>query len=88
VARLQERQHAQRQEQEDAETESGEVTIEVPRDRQGTFEPQIIEKHQTRFEGFDTKIISMYTLGMPCGIFKAICTRCMAWTSAPRRSPK
>ena len=45
-------------------TESGEVTIEVPRDRQGTFEPQIIEKHQTRFEGFDAKIISMYALGM------------------------
>jgi len=45
-------------------TESGEVTIEVPRDRQGTFEPRIIEKHQTRFEGFDAKIISMYALGM------------------------
>ncbi|MDQ6676941.1 MAG: IS256 family transposase [Acidobacteriota bacterium] len=45
-------------------TESGEVTIAVPRDRQGTFEPQIIEKHQTRFEGFDAKIISMYALGM------------------------
>jgi putative transposase len=45
-------------------TESGEVTIEVPRDRQGTFEPQIIGKHQTRFEGFDAKIISMYALGM------------------------
>ncbi len=45
-------------------TESGEVTIDVPRDRQGTFEPQIVEKHQTRFEGFDAKIISMYALGM------------------------
>jgi len=45
-------------------TESGDVTIEVPRDRQGTYEPQIIEKHQTRFEGFDAKIISMYALGM------------------------
>jgi len=45
-------------------SESGEVTIEVPRDRQGTFEPQIIEKHQTRFEGFDAKIISMYARGM------------------------
>ena len=40
-------------------TESGDVTIEVPRDRQGTYEPKIIEKHQTRFEGFDAKIISM-----------------------------
>ena len=44
--------------------ESGEVTIEVPRDRNGTFEPQLIGKHQTRFEGFDDKILSMYALGM------------------------
>jgi putative transposase len=44
--------------------ESGEMTIEVPRDRNGTFEPKLIEKHQTRFEGFDTKILSMYALGM------------------------
>ncbi len=52
-------------------TESGAVTIEVPRDRLGTFEPQIIEKHKTRFEGFDAKIISD-ALGMT--IFR-ICAR-------------
>lgn len=44
--------------------ESGEITIEVPRDRKGTFEPQIVEKHQTRFEGLDAKILSMYARGM------------------------
>jgi putative transposase len=44
--------------------EAGEVTIDVPRDRNGTFEPKLIEKHQTRFEGFDAKILSMYALGM------------------------
>jgi putative transposase len=44
--------------------EAGEMTIEVPRDRNGTFEPKLIEKHQTRFEGFDAKILSMYALGM------------------------
>jgi putative transposase len=44
--------------------EAGEMTIEVPRDRNGTFEPQLIEKHQTRFEGFDGKILSMYARGM------------------------
>src|ERR1700729_93580 len=44
--------------------EAGEDTIEVPRDRNGTFEPQLIEKHQTRFTGFDAKILSMYALGM------------------------
>jgi putative transposase len=37
----------------------GEITIEVPRDRNGTFEPQIVKKHQTRFDGFDDKILSM-----------------------------
>jgi putative transposase len=44
--------------------ESGEMTIEVPRDHNSTFEPQFIEKHQTRFEGFDAKILSMYARGM------------------------
>jgi putative transposase len=44
--------------------EAGEMVIEVPRDRNGTFEPQLIEKHQTRLEGFDAKILSMYALGM------------------------
>jgi putative transposase len=43
---------------------NGEVTIEVPRDRNGSFEPQIVKKHQTRFDGFDDKILSMYARGM------------------------
>jgi putative transposase len=42
----------------------GEMPIEVPRDRNGNFNPQIIPKHQTRFSGFDDKIISMYARGM------------------------
>ena len=42
----------------------GTLPLEVPRDRNGTFEPQIIEKHQTRFKGFDKQIISMYARGM------------------------
>jgi putative transposase len=42
----------------------GEIPIEVPRDRNGAFNPQIIPKHQTRFSGFDDKIISMYARGM------------------------
>ena len=42
----------------------GEAVIEVPRDRNGSFEPQILPKHQTRFDGFDDKIISMYARGM------------------------
>jgi putative transposase len=37
----------------------GEVEIEVPRDRQGNFEPKIAPRHQRRFNGFDDKILSM-----------------------------
>ncbi len=44
--------------------EFGELPIEIPRDREGSFEPQIISKHQTRWVGFDDKIISLYTRGM------------------------
>ncbi len=42
----------------------GEVEIAVPRDRNGSFEPQIVAKHQRRFTGFDDKILSMYARGM------------------------
>jgi len=42
----------------------GEIDLETPRDRNGTFEPKIVEKHQTRFTGFDDKILSMYARGM------------------------
>jgi len=44
--------------------EFGELPIEVPRDRHGTFEPQLIPKHQTRWTGFDDKVISLYARGM------------------------
>lgn len=37
----------------------GEIEIDVPRDREGEFEPQIVGKHQRRFDGFDDKILSM-----------------------------
>ena len=45
-------------------TEDGEVAIEVPRDRAGTFEPRLIPKGQTRFDGFDDKIVSLYARGL------------------------
>lgn len=45
-------------------TGTGKVEIEVPRDRQGTFDPQLIAKDQRRCPGFDDKIISMYARGM------------------------
>lgn len=45
-------------------TQQGEVTIEVPRDREGSFAPQIVPKHQREFDGFDDQILSMYARGM------------------------
>lgn len=45
-------------------TEGGRIEIEVPRDRAGSFDPQLIAKYQRRFPGFDDKIISMYARGM------------------------
>jgi len=45
-------------------TETGQVDLDIPRDRRGTFEPQLIARYQRRFPGFDDKIISMYARGM------------------------
>jgi putative transposase len=44
--------------------EQGHIELDVPRDRQGTFEPQLVKKGQTRLEGFDEKILTMYARGM------------------------
>jgi len=45
-------------------SEQGEMEVAVPRDRQGSFEPQLVRKHQTRWDGLDEKIISLYARGM------------------------
>jgi putative transposase len=45
-------------------TKLGKITIEVPRDRDGTFEPLLIPKHSRRFTGFDDSIIALYARGM------------------------
>lgn len=45
-------------------TDQGEVEIEVPRDREGTFEPQLVKKRQTHFTGFDERILALYARGM------------------------
>jgi len=45
-------------------TDDGPLGIEVPRDREGTFEPQLIPKHERRFTGFDDKILALYARGM------------------------
>ncbi|EIV8626384.1 IS256 family transposase [Vibrio parahaemolyticus] len=45
-------------------TDDGEVDIDVPRDRDASFEPQLVRKHQTRFQSMDDKILSLYAKGM------------------------
>lgn len=45
-------------------TEDSEVEVQVPRDRNGEFEPQLIAKHQRRWDGFDETILALYARGM------------------------
>ena len=45
-------------------TEHGQVGIDAPRDRDGSFEPRIVKKRQRRFEGFDEKILALYSRGL------------------------
>jgi transposase-like protein len=45
-------------------TEDGEFQLNTPRDREGSFEPELVKKHQTRFTSMDDKILSLYAKGM------------------------
>ena len=45
-------------------TDRGPVEVETPRDRAGTFTPELVKKNQRRFDGFDDVILSLYTHGM------------------------
>ncbi len=46
------------------QSDTGALEIEVPRDRNGTFEPQLVKKRQRRLEGFDDKVIALYARGL------------------------
>lgn len=52
-------------------TDVGEVRIDVPRDREGTFTPQIVPKYARRVEGFDDTVISLYAKGLTTGEIQA-----------------
>lgn len=45
-------------------TDQGEVTVDVPRDREGSFEPQLVRKRERRLTGFDDRILALYARGM------------------------
>jgi Transposase, Mutator family len=62
-------------------TDTGKIDLEIARDRQSTFDPQLIAKYQRRFPGFDEKIISMYARGR-----SSLCARKAGiMTSAPAK---
>ncbi|MDT3706066.1 MAG: IS256 family transposase [Thiobacillus sp.] len=64
----------------------GELPIEVPRDRHGSFEPLLIPKHQTRWTGFDDKVLSLYARGTPSlisSITDAVADEVKAWQARP-----
>jgi putative transposase len=52
-------------------TEIGELTVQIPRDRHGTFEPAIVPKYQRRIAGFDEAVVSLYAKGMTTGDIQA-----------------
>ncbi|MGJ0578700.1 IS256 family transposase, partial [Xenorhabdus bovienii] len=57
-------------------TEEGELPLQIPRDRESTFEPQIVRKNQTRITGMDSQILALYARGMTtrdiAGAFKEL----------------
>jgi hypothetical protein len=59
-------------------TEHGKVQIDAPRDRDSSFEPQIVKKGRRRFVGFDDKILALYSRGCRRGISRRTCSRSTA----------
>lgn len=57
--------------QKKVKTQLGEVEISIPRDRNGSFEPQIIGKYSRNADGMEEKILSLYAAGMHQGYFRA-----------------
>ena len=64
-------------------TDEGALDLDVPRDRAGTFEPQIIPKHARRFTGFDDKILALYARGMTVREIQAFLTEMYAVEVSP-----
>jgi putative transposase len=52
-------------------TEIGEITAQIPRDRDGTFQPAIVPKYQRRIAGFDEAVVALYAKGMTTGDIQA-----------------
>ena len=61
----------------------GEMRLDIPRDRLGSFEPQLVAKHQRRMPGFDDHVVSMYARGMSVREIKAHLLELEAGVIAP-----
>src|SRR5258706_5207602 len=55
-------------------TDDGPLLLDVPRDREGTFEPRLVAKHDRRFAGFDEKILALYARGLTVREIQAFLT--------------
>jgi putative transposase len=64
-------------------TDDGPLPIDVPRDREGRFEPQLIGKHKRRFTGFGRQIIALYARGMTIREFQAFLAQMYALDVSP-----
>src|SRR5919106_2046732 len=64
-------------------TDDGPLAIEVPRDREGSFEPRFIPKHERRFTGFDDKIIALYARGLTVREIQAFLSEMYATDVSP-----
>jgi putative transposase len=64
-------------------TDDGPLPIEVPRDREGSFEPRLIGKHERRFTGFDDKIIALYARGLTVREIRAFLAEMYATDISP-----
>src|SRR5688572_31476657 len=68
-------------------TDSGEVAVEVPRDRDGSFEPVIVAKRQRRLSSIDEIVLSLYARGLTTGDIAAHFAEIYDAQSATARSP-
>src|ERR687892_214017 len=64
-------------------TDDGPLPIDVPRDREGSFEPRLIGKHERRFTGFDDKIIALYARGLTVREIQAFLSEMYATDVSP-----
>src|SRR3954467_494098 len=64
-------------------TDEGPLDLAIPRDRAGTFEPQLIPKHARRFTGFDDKILALYARGMTVREIQAFLSEMYALEVSP-----